>query len=283
LKRLLVAVGLLSSLILAGLGRAWWVAGHASVAEAAAAALPEDMPRFFRTAGKSLGHLAGDPDRWKNPSCKYLRAAEAPDHFIDLEDYDGKPLPADRYKAIALLIGLRKQPERVGMLPYAILENYERLCCAFYDHRGDPKNLTIQHKCVVYAGVLAHFSGDCVMPLHTTRDYDGRRDKDGKFQQKGIHARIDSFPEKQGLGAEEIGRGLKAKKLDDVWAHVLERINESHKLVGRCYDLDQTGAFARPTRQSRQFILDRCRAGAQLTVDLWYTAWLRSADMPAHY
>ena len=100
---------------------------------------------------------------------------------------------------------------------------------------------------------------------------------------KGIHAKVDAFPERHGLSAEEIGRGLKAQKVEDVWAHVLARIDESHKLVGRCYELDRAGAFDEPTAESRKFILERCRAGAQLTADLWYTAWLRSATMPRHY
>jgi hypothetical protein len=241
------------------------------------------MPRFFRIAGKQLGHLAGDPDRWKNPSCKFLRTAEGSDHYIDLEHYAGNELPTDRYKAIALLQKLKQKPEATGMLPYAIMENYERLCCAFYDYRADQKNAIIQHKCVVYAGILSHFTGDCVMPLHTTRYYDGKPDKDGEMQQKGIHAKIDAFPEKNGLTAEEIGRELKAKKIEDVWAHVLAQVNESHKLYPRCYELDKTGAFDKPTRESRQFILQRCRAGAQFTMDLWYTAWLRSETMPKHY
>jgi hypothetical protein len=283
MKKLLPVAVLTLMLAVAGLCWAWWVRGHASIAEAATAALPAEVPPFFRAAGKQLGHLAGDPDRWKNPSCKFLRAAEAPDHYIDLEDYEGKELPADRYEAIALLQKLKRRPERVGMLPYAILENYERLSCAFYDYRADKDNPAIRAKCLVYAGVLAHLTGDCVMPLHTTRDYDGRRDKEGNLVQKGIHPKIDAFPERHGLTAEEIGRGLAARKLDDVWAHVRERVRESHALVGRCYELDRAGAFDRPTAASRAFILRRCRAGAQLTADLWYTAWLRSATMPRHY
>jgi hypothetical protein len=281
MKKLSLAVG--AVLVCAGLCWAWWVNGHASIAEAAASSLPAEMPAFFRAGGKQLGHLAGDPDRWKNPSCKFLRAAEAPDHYIDLEDYQGKDLPPDRYQAIVLLQKLKRRPERVGMLPYAIMENYERLSCAFYDYRADPKNPAIRAKCLVYAGVLAHLSGDCVMPLHTTLDYDGKRDGDGKVQQKGIHAKIDAFPERHGLTAEEIARGLKARKLDDVWAHVLEQVLASHKLVGRCYELDKAGAFDKPTAESRKFILERCRVGAQFTADLWYSAWLRSATMPRHY
>lgn len=272
-----------AGILLAGLVRAWWAEGHATIADAAASTLPDEMPKFFRAAGKDLGHYSGDPDRWKNRSCTFLRATEAPDHFIDLEDYQGKELPKSRYKALVLLQSLKQDPEKAGLLPYALMEHYERLCCAFYDHRADPKNEAIQRKCIVYAGVLAHYTGDCVMPLHTTRNYDGRKDKDGNFVQKGIHAKIDAFPEKNGFKAEEIARGIAPKQLDDEWAHVVEQVNASHKLVEKCYDLDKAGAFDKPTKESRQFILDRCRTGAQFTADLWYSAWLRSAKMPKHW
>ena len=280
-RSLLLTVAVL--LTLAGLTRAWWVIGHGRIAEAAVSGLPDDMPKFFRAASKQLGHLAGDPDRWKNPSCKHLRAAEAPDHFLDLEEFGGKELPADRWKAIALLQKLGKKPDRVGFLPYAIMENYDRLSVAFYDYRADKENPAIQAKCIVYAGILSHLTGDCMMPLHTTIHYDGRIDEDGNKAQKGIHAKIDGFPEKFDLAAEEMGRGLEAKKIEGVWDHVLKQIRDSHGHIDRCYALDKAGAFDKPTKESRQFILDRCRAGTQFTMDLWYSAWLRSAKMPKHY
>jgi hypothetical protein len=267
----------------AGTAPAWWVKGHESIAEAAAARLPESVPTFLRAGGKHLAHCSGDPDRWKNPDAKHLRAAEAPDHYIDLEDYADKELPADRYQAVALLIRLKQRPERTGMLPYAIMENYDRLCCAFYDYRMDPNNETVRMKCLVYAGSLAHFTGDAVMPLHTTRDYDGKRNPDGMTMQRGIHAKIDAFPEKNGFTPEEIARGLEPRQIEDMWAYVFGRIQESHRQVARCYDLDTAGAFDKPTAESRAFILERCRAGAQFTMDLWYNAWLRSAKMRPPY
>jgi hypothetical protein len=282
MKRYLIVAGL-AALVLAGLSQAWWVKGHASIAEAAALGLPDEVPAFFRTGGKQLGYYAGDPDRWKNPVANHLRSAESPDHFLDLENYEGKELPADRWKAISLLLELKQSPEKTGMLPYAIMENYDRLSCAFKDYRDDPKDPAIQAKCLVYAGVLAHFTGDLAMPLHTTVDYDGRKGEGDKIVQKGIHAKIDAFPERFDLIAEEITRGLKAQNRDDVWAHVIKTLKESHSHVDRCYELDKTGAFDKPTDESRKFILERCRVGAQLTMDLWYTAWLRSAKMPKHY
>jgi hypothetical protein len=282
MRRTVLLTGLVF-LTLAGLTRAWWVIGHARIAEAATSGLPDDMPKFFRAAAKQLGHLAGDPDRWKNPSCKHSRAATAPDHFLDLEDFGDEKLPADRWKAIALLQKRGKNPERVGFLPYAIVENYDKLSAAFYDFRADKENPAIQAKCIVYAGNLAHFTGDCAMPLHTTIHYDGRVDKDGNKTQQGIHAKIDAFPEKFGLTAEEMSRGLEATKIAGVWDHVLKQLRESHTQIDRCYALDKAGAFDKPTKESRQFVLDRCRVGTQFTMDLWYSAWVRSAKMPAHY
>jgi hypothetical protein len=282
MSRYCVLAGLLV-LMVVGLAPAWWVKGHESITEAAAAGLPDEMPAFFRAGGKQLAHFAGDPDRWKNPQAKHLRAAEAPDHFIDLEDLENNDLPADRYQAAALLARLKKRPAGTGMLPYAILENYDRLSCAFYDLRQEPNNEAVRAKCLVYAGILSHFTGDVAMPLHTTRDYDGRKGANGKLVQKGIHAKIDAFPEKNDFKAEEICRGLRARPIDDVWAHVLKTIRESHGHVKRCYELDEAGAFDKPTEESRKFIMERCRVAAQLTMDLWYSAWLRSAKMPPHY
>ncbi|HEY1860837.1 MAG TPA: hypothetical protein VGG61_10810, partial [Gemmataceae bacterium] len=238
---------------------------------------------FFRSGGIALAHYSGDPDRWKNPSAKYLRAAEAPDHFLDLEDFEEQQLPADRFQAAALLLKLKHRPEQTGMLPYALMENFERLCCAFYDLRKDPDNPAIRAKCLVYAGVLAHFTGDAAMPLHTTRDYDGKKDSNGKVAQKGIHAKIDGFPEKNKFTTEEIAQGLKARSIEDVWVYVMKTIKESHAHIGRCYELDEAGAFDKPSDESRKFILERCRVGAQFTMDLWYTAWIHSEKMTPPY
>ncbi len=266
-------------LVCLGDAHAWWVKGHQAIAEAAAARIPDDMPAFFRKAGKSLGHLSGDPDRWKNPDTKHLKAAESPDHYIDLEDLEGKELPEDRYKAAAMIARMKHRPERTGMLPYALMEHYERLSVAFYDYRQDPSNEANQMKCIVYAGVLAHYAADASMPLHTTVNYDGKKGPDGKLMQKGIHAKIDGFPETHGLTAEEISRGLEAKPIDDMWKHIMKTILESHGHVERCYQLDAAGAFDKPTAESREFILGRCRIGAQFTVDLWHAAWKRSEKL----
>lgn len=266
-----------------GVARAWWVIGHGTITEAAALALPDDMPAFFRAAGKSLAHLAGDPDRWKNREATYLKTTEGPHHFLDLEDLDGNEIPRDRFVALSLMHKLNKPPDKVGLLPWAIMEGFDRLAVAFYDYRMEPSNPAVTMKCIVYAGVLAHYTTDIAMPLHTTRNYDGRPGANGKMTQKGIHAKIDGFPEKNNFSAEEISRGLEARRIDDVWAYMLKTFHESHSQIDKCYQLDQAKAFDTPTEESRAFIMARSRAGAQFTLDMWYNAWLKSEKLPPHY
>lgn len=287
MKRSALVVG--AAVVLAGvaggLASAWWAGGHETIAEAAAARLPDEVPAFFRRGGRHLAHFAVDPDRWKNKNAQLLRRAEEGNHFLDLEDLDGRLPPAtNRFDYMRLVtVELKKEPNKVGLLPYAVVENYERLMVAFYDHRKAPNSESVPMACLVAGGNLAHYTGDAAMPLHTTRDFDGRVQPDGTVKQKGIHAKLDGFPEKNKITPEEVCRGLEAKVIDDVWAHVNKFIVESHTHVGRCYEFDAAGAFDVPTNESRAFVLARCRAGAQLTLDLWYTAWVKSANLPAHW
>ncbi|MFO0796648.1 MAG: hypothetical protein U0804_04170 [Gemmataceae bacterium] len=287
MKRSALLVGAVVVLtgVAAGLASAWWAGGHETIAEAAAARLPDEVPAFFRRGGRHLAHFAVDPDRWKNKNALFLRRAEEGNHFLDLEDLDGRQPPAtNRFDYMKLVYTeLKKDPNKVGLLPYSIVENYERLMVAFYDHRKAPASESVPMAALVAGGNLAHYTGDAAMPLHTTRDYDGRNQPDGTVKQKGIHAKLDAFPEKNKITPEEVCRGLEARQIDDVWAHVNRFIAESHTHVGRCYEFDSAGAFDTPTNESRAFVLARCRAGAQLTLDLWYTAWLKSANLPGHW
>lgn len=263
--------------------QAWWVKGHGTIAEAACMALPDEMPAFFRAAGKQLNHLAGEPDRFKSKGAEFLRITEAPDHYIDLEEFGGETLPKDRFKGLELARKRGVTPEKAGFLPYALMENYDKLACAFYDYRKEPDNEAVKMKCLVYAGVLSHYTGDACMPLHSTRDYDGRLGLDGHMKQKGIHAKIDGFPETHGFTPEELARGYTVKKLSDPWTHLQEVILESHHNVERCYEIDLAGGFDKPTEESRAFIVKHTRRGAQFTAEMWYSAWLKSATMPPPY
>src|SRR5919204_2398048 len=99
----IAAVVAAAGLVGLGAARAWWVKGHETITEAAAAGLPDEVPAFFRAAGKSLAHFAGDPDRWKNREARFLKVGESPNHYLDLEDLEGNDPPPDRFQGIALM------------------------------------------------------------------------------------------------------------------------------------------------------------------------------------
>lgn len=270
--------------LIAALAPAWWVKGHESITEAAASRLPEEVPAFFRNAGKSLANGAGDPDRWKNRQCEALRRSVEADHYVDLEDLNGLPLPAtNRYEGMTFMRKLGKEPNKVGLLPYAIQENYERLACAFLDYRQDPNSEIVRWKCIVYGGNLAHYTTDASMPLHSTIHFDGRVAKDGTKTQTGIHAKLDGFPEKFKITSEEMARGVEPKKVTDVWKHTEAFLKESFTHIDKAYEFDKAGAFVTPTDESRAFVLGRCKAGAQLTAEVWWAAWVKSGTLPAPY
>jgi hypothetical protein len=255
---------------------AWWNDGHKALSKAAAAKLPDDMPEFFRKAGEELAEMSTEPDRWKDLTTPHLRNTEAPEHFIDIEYLDGKDFPATRFEITKHYVARKLDLNKAGFLPYAIIEGYQRLQLAFRDYRSKPESAAVKQRIVVYAGWLAHYCQDAAMPLHTTINFNGKLAEGGPPKQKGIHDKIDAYPEKF-LKLEEIVDGLKADDHVDVWTVIIKAIRDSHANVERCYELDLEGGFDTAPEKGKALMLQQAQAGAKLTVDLWYSAWKNSA------
>lgn len=59
----------------------------------------------------------------------------------------------------------------------------------------------------------------------------------------------------------------------------MQYLRNSNKLVERVYELDKAGGFRDAgSREAFDFTVQRLAAGSQMLVNLWYTAWLDSAD-----
>lgn len=256
---------------------AWWKGGHQVCTRAALSKLPDDMPEFFRKGEAELVQMCSEPDDWKSPTTPHLKVAEQPEHFIDMEYLDGKPIPKDRPEFVKLMAEGKHDPYKVGFLPYAMMENYERLMLAFREYRAAPENKFVQAKILVYAGWMAHYSEDCGMPLHTTKFFDGRPEGDDKQAHKGIHARIDAYLEKNGVTTEQAAEDVKAEDAVDVWTVIVKAIEESNTHVDKCYALDTEHAFDTAPEKGKELMLQRARASARLTATLWYSAWKNSA------
>ena len=165
----------------------WGADGHMLINRLAGAALPADVPAFLRSpaALDALEYYGPEPDRWRSPAEPELNAAQAPEHFIDLEYADlAGPLPRRRYDYIRALAAaqaahpdLPLTPEKVGLQPYVTTEVYQRLESAFRDYRAlaaakqDTK--PSEAEIVFLAGWLGHYVGDGSQPLHTTIQYNG--------------------------------------------------------------------------------------------------------------
>jgi hypothetical protein len=266
---------MLTLLVLAGVAAAWHGPGHIALTRSAVEALPASMPAFFRQGGATISHVSVDPDLFRLKENPQLRDAEMPEHFFDLELLGDAKLPPTRYEFIRFCAGKRMEPGRVGMLPYAITEYTQRLTVAFAEYRRWPDDPAVQGKCLIYAGLLAHYAQDLENPLHTTVDYDGR----GPGQiGKGIHGRVDAAV--QYASSSPIEPRRLAQVLPAVWAELLA----SHKLVDRVYELDkEIPAEGQPLPEqgaASDFFRERYRAAASFTAGLYWTAWCDSGKFP---
>ena len=74
------------------------------------------------------------------------------------------------------------------------------------------------------------------------------------------------------------------QQLSDPFQDYLAYLRDSNQLVERVYQLEKAGGFeGEGTPEARDFIRHRLAAGAQMLRNLWYTAWLQSAQDPPPY
>jgi hypothetical protein len=64
---------------------------------------------------------------------------------------------------------------------------------------------------------------------------------------------------------------------------LLAYVRTSHAQLNRLYDLDKAEPFGRDTRgaEHERFAHERLAAGASMLRDVWWTAWVTSADSAA--
>jgi hypothetical protein len=277
---------------------AWGPDGHRIVNRLAAEKLPAEIPAFLRSpaAIEEIEYLGPEPDRWRSANEGELNAAQAPEHYIDLElaDMAGK-LPRRRYDFIAALYatGLTHpdeakelRPEKVGLQPWVTNEVYQRLQAALREYReqtarhADTK--AVEAAVTFYAGWLGHYVGDGAMPLHTTVNYNGwveRENPNEYVTSPGIHSQWESVFVHQDIKAADAEPFIAPiKTLNDPFEDYVAYLRASHALVERVYQLEKAHGFeGAGTAESRQFTAERLAAGASEVRDMIVTAWQASA------
>ena len=288
----------------------WGDEGHKAVNRAAAGRIPASMPTFLRKAAPRLEYLGPEPDRWRHKEDGFIKNAQEPDHFIDLERVDWLPqLPAGRYgfyRALyekrAALLGqplpanpapgdLRPNdllPERVGLQPYMVMEIYDRLKISFREYRhlraANQGTTAVEQNIVYYMGWMGHYVADAANPLHTTVRYNGwvGPNPNGYTTEHKIHWQMEGPFVAKNLAQLPFAPLVTAPvKLENAWQDYQKYLRTSFGFVERCYQLEQAKGFVNEgTPESREFIRQRLAAGTQMLVNLWYTAWLESEKEP---
>jgi hypothetical protein len=269
---------------------AWGNEGHRLINRLAVASLPGDVPAFLRTeaAENEIEYLGPEPDRWRSPAEPELVAAQAPEHFIDLELADALgPLPHRRLDFEAKVFASGQRPEKIGLQPWeatevwerlkAALREYRRLSAAHQDTRG------VEQAAIFYAGWLGHYVGDAAQPLHTTIQYNGWTGPNPNGYTTGhqIHWQFEGPFVAANLREPEVrARMTPLKALDgDMFDNYVAYLRHSATYVEKVYQLEKVGGFVGAgTAESRAFTAERLAAGASMLRDMICAAWQQSGN-----
>jgi hypothetical protein len=285
------------SVLLPTLAPGWGDVGHITINRTAAEKIPAEMPQFLKAAAPHVGWLGPEPDRWRSNLERPLNDAQAPDHFIDLEYVDWlNPLPPDRYKFVQAVYEYRAQhpradvpqPEKIGFQPYITIETYDRLKVAFREYRHAKaegrSTADAEANAIFYAGWLGHYVGDGSNPMHTTVQYNGWTgpNPNGYTTAHDVHSRMETAFVNANPEVTHIDDLVSAPRLlKHPFEDYIAYLRESQSLVERAYQLDKVCGFdGSGTPESREFIRHQLGRGAQMLLNMWYTAWVESAQDP---
>jgi len=254
---------------------------------------------FLRWTSVSVKLLLPPRQSRGSPFVLALKNSQEPDHFLDLERISWlDPLPQGRYEFYRRLYDKCAAtpdhaddylPEHVGLQPYITMEVYGRLKAAFREYRqqlaAHQSTAAVQQAIVFYAGWLGHYVADGSQPLHTTIQYNGwiGPNPNGYTTDHGIHARFETTYDAANISGKDFVALVKAPaRLADPFADYVAYLRRSQDLVEQVYSFDKAGGFTgKGSPAAFQFTTRRLAAGSQMLLDLWYTAWLESADPSA--
>ena len=290
--RTIAACGLLALSLSPKFARAWGNDGHRMINRLAAASLPADMPEFLRTpaAIAEIDYLGPEPDRWRGKGEPELVAAQAPEHFIDLEWADALgPLPHKRLDFEAKAYAAGKKPDVIGLQPWQTDEVWERLKAAMRQYRTmkasgrERKDIKpLEQAIIFYAGWLGHYVGDGAQPLHVSIQYNGwiGANPNGYTTAHKIHSLFESEFVSDNIHPSDVqAKMTPVKSIDgDMFDAYVAYLRHTGLSVEKVYQLEKAGGFVGAgSAESRDFTAECLAEGASMLRDMIYSAWIDSA------
>jgi hypothetical protein len=254
----------------------------------AASSLPADTPEFLRSdaAIAEIEYLGPEPDRWRSPAEPELNAAQAPEHFIDLEPADALgPLPRNRLDFEAKVFASGQRPEKIGLQPWEATEVWERLKASLREYRhlsaAGQGTHDVEQAAIFYAGWLGHYVGDASQPLHTTIQYNGwvGPNPNEYTTAHTIHWQFEGPWIGSNIQIAQVQPKMTpAQAIDgDLFTAYVAYLRQTATYVENVYQLEKAGGFTGAgSPESRDFAAARLAAGASMLRDMIYTAWVES-------
>ena len=269
----------------------WGETGHRIIGDAAARALPSEMPAFFRNAAPDLVYLSYEPDRWRDQGEASLDPALGSgggwDHFVDFEGVPDDAFKAkDRYDFLAALRAVNKD-HAVGFLPFRITELTQRIRLGFRQWRAETSESgkrRLEARIINDAGILGHYVGDGANPHHTTIHHNGwvGDNPNGYATDRRTHYRFEGAYVQSHLAVDDVAPLVTAPatSVANVRAATMAFLRQTYTQLQPLYELDKAERFDSATVATthKQFVSARLAAGATMLRDLWWSAWIASGQ-----
>ena len=305
LVRLAAAACALLSLAQAPRALAWGATGHRLIGQAAAAALPPDLPAFLHTpqAIEDLGELAREPDRWRAAG-KTHNTTRDPGHFVDIDD-NGKvlggpslnALPPTRADYEAALRAVGSDSYHAGYLPYSIIDGWQqltkdfaywRVLTAAIPRERDPvrkawlKHDLVRREQLILSdlGDWAHYVGDGSQPMHASVHYNGwgAYPNPHGYTQDKVHGPFEGIFVRQFVSLAAVQKAMPAPRAcAAIEVCTADYLAQTAASVVPFYEMQKAGGMAGANPSGRRFAVARVAAGAAELRDLTVAAWEASA------
>ncbi len=248
----------------------WGGDGHRFINRKAVYHLPDQMLLFIQDSSFFSQH-ASDADIRRNTDTVTSLYAEAPRHFMDIDDYpDFHNLPRNLDTLVALY-GVQRVKNN-GTSPWATIWNMDSLVNQL--SRGDWDRATLT------ASDIGHYVGDAHQPLHNTVNYNPG----------GLHSRYESTMINASHYLSQLfitpdSCHYIQNKIDYVFEYVLHANSLVDSVIqGDTYAKVVSGwngsgtppasYYAALWSYTRSLTLDQMQSATQDLASLWYTAWV---------
>lgn len=250
----------------------WGATGHRKISEASALSFNPQM-QDFQSWTVFLRDHATDPDTRKSSD-----PTEGPKHYIDIDNYSvfaTKGRIPQTFDSVNALYGATFVLDN-GILPWATKASFDSLRNCFQRHDFV--------KAKIFAADLGHYVADGHMPLHITKNYDGKLTGND-----GIHSRYETSMINDNISQIQY-TGENATQISNVNQYIFDYIYANNSYCDSVLQADnyaklQSGGSTSTTvyknalwSKTRSFTVPLFQRASHALAALIYTAWIQAGS-----